>query len=367
MSKTSLTIAAALMMLAGPRGAAAQDTGQRQERVPPNEAASIQKIVDIIEKQVKDAYSTGQRPALRDAHAKAHGCVKATFSVTSNLPEQLRQGVFAGPRSYPAWIRFSNGNATPRDDHIGDGRGMAIKLMGVKGPKILADEVNAQTQDFVMINYPVFFVRNVADYVTLNDLEQSNKAGEFFQARPHEAQITKAITDKIIDSVFDQRYFSMTPYLLGNHYIKFSAIPVVCGSDRPLKPSNAVPPPGGANYLRDGMIVWLNQQDACFDFAVQLQADPATMPIEDPTIEWDESKAPFVTVATIRIPQQTFDSTAEQSFCENLSYTPWHSLPEHRPVGGINRVRKDVYEKISQLRHSLNNAPRVEPTGNETF
>ncbi len=64
------------------------------------------------------------------------------------------------------------------------------------------------------------------------------------------------------------------------------------------------------------------------------QTDPATMPIEDPTIEWDESKAPFITVATVRIPKQTFDSAAQQSFCENLSYTPWHALPADRPVWG---------------------------------
>ena len=91
------------------------------------------------------------------------------------------------------------------------------------------------------------------------------------------------------------------------------------------------------------------------------------MPVEDPTIVWDEIKAPFIEVATIRIPKQQFNSEAQQTFCENLSYTPWHALADHRPVGGINRVRKAVYERISLLRHQLNKAPRVEPTGNEAF
>jgi len=35
----------------------------------------------------------------------------------------------------------------------------------------------------------------------------------------------------------------------------------------------------------------------------------------------------------------------------------------HRPLGGINRVRRVVYEAISSLRHQLNLAPRTEPTG----
>ena len=102
-------------------------------------------------------------------------------------------------------------------------------------------------------------------------------------------------------------------------------------------------------------------------FAVQPRTDPTTQPIEDPTIEWSEREAPFVDVAKLRIPRQTFDTPAEQAFCENLSFTPWHAVAAQRPVGGINRVRKPVYAAISDLRHRLNAAPHAEPDGSETF
>jgi catalase len=371
MTRDKITIAAALLVSLGAVAlairAVAQDITGAQERVPPNEAAAIGKVAGTIQEAVKAAYAAGQRPALRDAHAKGHGCVKATFSVVAKLPEPLRQGVFAQPKSFSAWIRFSNGSGTPQDDHKGDGRGMAIKLMGVGGPKLLPDEVNAQTQDFVMINYPVFFVRNAADYVTFTELSIAKRANEFFQKRPHEAQISAAIAALPVDHVFEQRYYSMTPYLLGNRYIKFSAIPMACLTEAPIISQATSPPAGDPNYLRADMVAWLNQKDACFYFAVQPQTDLATMPIEDPTVEWDATKAPFINVATIRIPKQTFDSPAQQTFCEDLSFTPWHALAAHRPVGGINRLRKAVYETVSKLRHQLNNAPRVEPTGNETF
>jgi hypothetical protein len=36
-------------------------------------------------------------------------------------------------------------------------------------------------------------------------------------------------------------------------------------------------------------------------------------------------------------------------------------LPEHRPLGAVNRVRRVVYEQISTVRHELNQAPREEP------
>ena len=80
---------------------------------------------------------------------------------------------------------------------------------------------------------------------------------------------------------------------------------------------------------------------------------------------WDEARSPPIEVAMIRIPRQRSDGAAQQAFCENLSFTPWHSLPEHRPIGGINRVRKAVYLAVSTLRHRLNQAPRVEPTAVE--
>ena len=83
------------------------------------------------------------------------------------------------------------------------------------------------------------------------------------------------------------------------------------------------------------------------------------VPVEDPTVDW---KAPFRKVATIRIPPQVFDTPERKSFAENLSFTPWHSLPDHRPIGGINRARKAIYRAISIQRHTLNDAPRREPT-----
>jgi hypothetical protein len=110
------------------------------------------------------------------------------------------------------------------------------------------------------------------------------------------------------------------------------------------------------------MVRQLSSGDAYFDFAVQKQVDPYTMPIEDPGKEWSESESPFLKVATIRILKQEFDSEKQREFGENLSYSPWHALPEHRPLGGINRARKVVYAFISTFRHEYNHVPRTEPT-----
>ena len=76
------------------------------EHAEPGEADTDQLIADTIAGYINRRYSDGRRPSMRDAHAKAHGCVGATFDVDTGLPHELRQGVFV-PGDYQAWIRFS--------------------------------------------------------------------------------------------------------------------------------------------------------------------------------------------------------------------------------------------------------------------
>ncbi len=100
---------------------------------------------------------------------------------------------------------------------------------------------------------------------------------------------------------------------------------------------------------------------------VQFQTDAEAMPVEDATVEWDEAASPFRKVATVRIPAQSFDSPAQMEFCENLAFNPWRSLAEHRPLGGLNRARKDLYAELAGFRHERNQVSYSEPTGDETF
>lgn len=45
-----------------------------------------------------------------------------------------------------------------------------------------------------------------------------------------------------------------------------------------------------------------------------------------------------------------------------LSYNPFHCLPEHQPLGSINRVRLNAYASSTNYRHATNAQPKVEPT-----
>ena len=73
-----------------------------EEQIAPDEARITQAIIqDAI--RVVEQHRDNTR-VLRDAHAKAHGCVKAEFKVRADLDPTLRRGVFAEPgKSWNAW------------------------------------------------------------------------------------------------------------------------------------------------------------------------------------------------------------------------------------------------------------------------
>jgi catalase len=108
------------------------------EYVTSDEAGIATQMVSEFEAQVTRMYK--DKKMLRQVHTKMHGCVKGTFTVEKNLPKDLKVGIFAGePKEYHAWVRFSNGNTITQKDKKKDIRGIAIKLLGVPGEKILND------------------------------------------------------------------------------------------------------------------------------------------------------------------------------------------------------------------------------------
>ncbi len=331
-----------------PQGDAFRFAPVAGEAIPHGEEEAIRAVVTAIEAQVRATAATGR--ARRDAHPKAHGCVRAEFRVLDGLPTHLRVGVFAETRSYPAWVRLSNGSETPREDRRGDGRGLAVKLLDVEASP-------SGTQDFLLINHPSFFVRNAADYVAFQAAEPRWRffvpGWNPFRFRWRELGIAGAIVRKRVTNPLDIRYWSMTPYLFGDVACKFSV--------RPASPNSRFTGTDGPDFLRRNLSRHLAEDSAAFDFLVQLRGDPDAMPIEDPTVTWDEDTSPFIPVARLTIPKQGFESQEQMAFCENLSFTPWHCVPAHRPLGGINRSRLAVYETISRLRHALNGTVREEP------
>ena len=132
------------------------------------EQAAIDHVVEVVGAMMRKRCATSQ-PMRRGQHAKAHGTVHATVVVESDLPSELRHGVFKTPKTYDAWVRFSASSMAPASDAERDPCGLAVKLLGVEGPKVLDDPGDRKSQDFVFVNGPQFFVRDAVDYARFAD------------------------------------------------------------------------------------------------------------------------------------------------------------------------------------------------------
>jgi catalase len=309
-----------------------------------------------------------EAPYRRDVHSKTHGCLKATFTVLDNLDSRLRFGLFANPGHYESWIRFSSGKEYPQADSVNDARGMAIKVMGVPGKKLLQDDglPPAGTQDFALMNATQFFIRNITEYA-----EFTKYLGSGLGARANygyflggftpdvrkwhlrEMMLAKETLKPAPDSLLNTQFYSVSAFKLGpQENVKYSARPC---KESPAADVNRSNP----NFLRQEMVKRLSAGSACFDFMVQLQVPGKDMPVEDTTVEWSEEDSPFIPVARLDILSQQFETNND--LCEGLAFNPWHSLPEHRPIGVMNRIRKAVYLEVSRYRRQTNGVPLCEP------
>lgn len=329
------------------------------ERVTPAEVQQIKEITDIALTGLKAHYPESSKAlVLRDAHAKAHGCAKAVFTVREDIPISLRIGTFSTPgKKYKAIVRFSNGAFKPGPDTGMDGRGMAIKIIDSDPERSLSDRSD-DIHDILLINYPVFFSPNVEDYASFaeagaltGDTEGLKKyffpGLNPFSWRLRQAYIAYEIASQKIDSPLAAQYYSMVPYGFGDgRAVKYSAKP--CNSSFKSSKSNG----GGENFLREALANELSNNDACFEILVQEKTSEED--VEDATQLWKEATSPFLLVGKLDIPAQKIKDTKRDDLCEAMSFTPWNAPKDQLPLGGINRLRRVVYDEISSYRSQRN-------------
>jgi hypothetical protein len=336
-----------------------------KEVLEPGEAELAGKLIAALRGVIEQWYLTGL--TYRDVHVKGHAAVRAEFTVVPGLPKELQVGVFKEARTFPAWIRFSNASHFPAPDIKGDIRGMAVKLMGVEGRKLLGPQQDAQTHDFIFLSTDVFLTRNATDFlkfVEAGALNYHKSLSDYLKLAWYilghfDVGVGLLANSRKFASLLEIDWYSATPYLFSDRAVKYRLRPW----QQPLTPLPAKP---AHNFLRERLTADLEQRPAGFDFMIQVQRDPKLQPIENALVPWKEKDAPFEKIATLELPRQKIGSPEFRDVAENLSMNPWHCLPEHRPLGGVNRVRRDVYFGISSFRHGQNGVPVREPDPHDT-
>ena len=332
---------------------------------------------DLIEQMTKiqeTVYKDGGH-ALRSVHAKSHGLLNATLIVSEGLPFALAQGVFARPGRYPVVMRYSAIPGDPLDDDVSTPRGLSIKILGVEGTRLPGSE-GATTQDFVMVNGPAFSAKNAKKFLgnvkmlaaTTDKAEGAKKAlSSVFQVIEKGIEAVGGKSATLIalgghpeTNVLGETYYTQVPMRYGDYIAKLSVAP----STAALKALTdaKVDLTDKPNGLRDAVVDFFATQGGEWDVRIQLCTDLEAMPIEDASVVWPEEQSPYVTVARLVAEPQTAWTQARSTVVDDgLSFSPWHGVMAHQPLGNVMRTRKRSYEASVAFRASHGGPTVAEP------
>jgi hypothetical protein len=324
-----------------------------KEVIPEGEAAHLEELAEIVH-QIQRENDTQSRAL----HAKGNAGAEGEFTV-GEVPPEANVGIFAQPGKYRAYVRFSNGAPRRQKDRVGDVRGVAVKLLGVPGKKLIPGLESATTQDFLMIKTSTQPFKNADEFVWLLGAAKSpallpfKLIGRFGLGRG--LSILKRLAGSLgmPSSVATTAWFSALPIRFGAHAVRYSLLPL------DTAPSKAGSAP---DHLGDELKARLATGPVSWDFRVQFFVDEKGTPIEDASVEWN---APWVTLGRLTLPKQDLTSPRGQkltAFIEKLSFDPWHAPEEFRPLGNMMRARNHAYRLSTGERKA---AP--EPDGSETF
>ncbi|CAN5420834.1 catalase family protein [soil metagenome] len=336
------------------------------ETVSPDEADAVASLTTSF-RHILETTSKDYGHAVRGVHAKGHGIIKGNFAIVSGLSPELAQGLFAQPGEFEAVLRISTAPGDILDDGVSAPRGIGLKVLSVPGER-LGNEDGGE-QDFLMVNGPVFgaptpaaFAKNLKLLAATTDKAEGAKVALSATLRVVEGAI-EALGGKsaLITQLggapevhpLGETYYSQTAYRYGAYIAKFSLAPVSPGLTE--RTGDTVNVHNRPDALREDVADVMIEQGGTWEFRVQLCSDLETMPVEDPTVPWDEKASPFVTVATFTAaPQTSWRNGVSQSEEDLLSYSPWHGLAAHQPLGAINRARRTVYEYSANFRAEVN-------------
>lgn len=344
------------------------------EEVAPDEGETQRELIATFRKII-DTTNAGHAHAYRGVHAKSHALLEGEMTVLPDLPPELAQGIFARPRSYPVLLRVSTNAGDPLPDTISLPRGLAVKVIGVEGARLPGSEDDA-TQDFVLANGPSFsapdpksFLKNLKMLAATTDRLEGAKVGisaafrvaeKALEAVGGESATLKTMGGHPHSHPLGERYFSQVPIRYGDHVAKLAVVPL--SANFKALERTGIDVAEREDALREEIASVLADEGGAWEVRVQLARDLAENPVEDASVPWPEDDNPYVAVAAIRVaPQASWTWRRAEVVDDRTSFSPWHGIAAHRPLGGVMRARKPAYADSSGYRAKLNGCPMHEP------
>ncbi len=344
------------------------------EHVRDDEAETFAEIEDAM-RSIRETTYQDMGHALRSVHAKSHGIVQGTLRVEEGLPRELAQGIFATPGEHPVVLRFSTNPGDLLDDKVSTPRGLALKVLGIDGARLPGSE-DATTQDFVLVNGPAFSAPDAKGFLRNLKLlaKTTDKAPGLKQALSTVLQATEKVVEALGGKsstlialgghpethVLGETFFSQVPVRYGDYVAKVSVAPVA--PSLTALTGKEVDLDDRPNGLRAEVVSYFASQPGEWAVRVQLLRDLEKMPVEDASVEWPEDASPWQTVARIAAPvQPAWDHARSVAVDDGMSFSPWHGVEAHRPLGSVMRARKAAYEASARFRFAKTQQPGAEP------
>ena len=334
------------------------------EEVADDEAETNQALSDTMRK-VSEATLEHEHHVNRSVHAKSHALLQGELVVDAGHEPALAQGLFAQPGRYLVVLRFSTIPGDLLDDSVSTPRGVALKVVGVDGPRLPGSEGHA-TQDFVLVNGPAFgaptpkaFLANLKLLAATTDrgegakkfisgaLQGVNAAVKGITGSP--SAMLSTLGGQAETHILGDTFYSQTPFRYGDYVAKVRLKPVSPEltelTDKHLKIN------GAPNALRDACIEHFHTRGGTWEFQVQLRTDANKMPVEDASKVWDDEASPYITVGRVTVaPQTAWSEARSQAVDQGMAFSVWNGLAAHQPLGGVNRTRKLSYEMSRRFR-----------------
>jgi catalase len=343
------------------------------EKLAPNESEVFEEVSRTMQ-HITRTMASHYRHAYRPVHAKSHAVVIGTLEVPSNLAPQLAQGLFAKPGTYPVLLRFSTNPGDLLADSVSSPRGLGVKVLNVDG-EMLSTHLGNTTQDFVCINAKAFGAPDPAAF--LGQIKLLDKTLELPETvKQVVSTVARGVNVGLravgvhagaLDNLghpythpLGETFSTVAPVRYGEYVAKVSFAPL--SENLKELTEKHVDAGHGFNPLEEALREFFKTNTGVWQVQAQLATDPETTPIEDASKEWPEDKAPWQAVATITVlPQESYSDARQIFFDDQLSFTPWHALAAHQPLGGIMRSRRNAYEEAQKFRAARNLRAHVEP------
>lgn len=324
-----------------------------------NESDKIQALHDLVNRMQQKNFAC-HRHGFRGTHVKTQGIVKGKLTILPDLSEHLSQGLFSnGGREHDVAIRFANEPSFLQDDRTADPRGCGMKVFGVEGEFMDPAGRESRTHDFTFNNTPVLELRDLPTCLEIFQLRE-----EYFDGAQGLKNALEQRSDKDLQfaptQLLNRHFLSYTMYSqsafrYGDYVAKYALFPT-SKLQEDLASECQITGDADSEQHSAWLREYFQHHDAEFDFRVQLLRSVDEQSVEDCSVEWDEGKYPFETVARVVLPknQDAFDARRRVFWEDHMNLNPWYGIDAHRPLGSVNRLRKSLYQRSVAHRDELN-------------